>query len=178
MPLAKGSSKAVISRNIKELMDHGHPQDQSVAIAYKEAGLSKDEEDAMAVRSCDVEAAIESAVYRRCLAGLYAGGPGSGPKPGIGAVHDAAMKLGFGNPVEKSIGHDYSRQTSTTYQHPDTGHTLRVSQGRNLFNGRSENFYSLKDKGGKVVHADALPDQVSDDQAAGIHNTLAKAMHI
>lgn len=41
MPLMKGSSKEVISENIAELMRAGHPQDQAIAIAYKEAGKSK-----------------------------------------------------------------------------------------------------------------------------------------
>lgn len=41
MPLKKGKSKAVISENISELRHSGRPQDQSVAIAMKEAGKSK-----------------------------------------------------------------------------------------------------------------------------------------
>ena len=40
MPLEKGSSDEVISRNIAELVKAGHPQDQAVAIAYKKAGRS------------------------------------------------------------------------------------------------------------------------------------------
>ena len=40
-PLKKGSSNIVISKNIAELMNSGHPQDQAIAIAYKEAGRSK-----------------------------------------------------------------------------------------------------------------------------------------
>lgn len=42
MPLLKGSSKEVISSNIRELMGAGHPQDQSIAIAYKVAGKAKE----------------------------------------------------------------------------------------------------------------------------------------
>ena len=41
MPLAKGSSKATISKNIKEMRHAGHPQDQSVAAAMRSAGKSK-----------------------------------------------------------------------------------------------------------------------------------------
>lgn len=37
MPLARGSSKEVISHNIKKLMDEGYPQKQAVAIALSEA---------------------------------------------------------------------------------------------------------------------------------------------
>jgi len=40
LPLEKGSSQAVISRNIKELIESGHPQKQAVAIALKKAGKS------------------------------------------------------------------------------------------------------------------------------------------
>lgn len=42
MPLEKGSSKETISKNIKELIEAGHPPDQAKAIAYREAGLAQD----------------------------------------------------------------------------------------------------------------------------------------
>lgn len=41
MPLKKGKSKKVISENISELRHAGHPENQSIAIAMKEAGKSK-----------------------------------------------------------------------------------------------------------------------------------------
>ncbi len=40
MPLAKGKSKKVISSNIKEMMESGHPQKQSVAAALNQARKS------------------------------------------------------------------------------------------------------------------------------------------
>jgi hypothetical protein len=41
MPLKKGSSPAVISSNIGELINAGHPKDQAAAIAYKTAKKKK-----------------------------------------------------------------------------------------------------------------------------------------
>lgn len=41
MPLEKGSSKEVIARNIAKLRREGYPEDQAVAIAYRQAGKSK-----------------------------------------------------------------------------------------------------------------------------------------
>lgn len=43
MPLKKGSSQAVISSNIAELIRSGRDPDQAAAIAYKTAGLTSDE---------------------------------------------------------------------------------------------------------------------------------------
>lgn len=41
MPLKKGKSKKIISENIAELIRSGRTKAQAVAIAMKEAGLSK-----------------------------------------------------------------------------------------------------------------------------------------
>lgn len=40
MPVAKGKSSKVISKNIKEMIATGHPQAQAVAAALKAAGKS------------------------------------------------------------------------------------------------------------------------------------------
>ena len=47
MPLEKGSSNEVVGHNIAELRAAGHPEDQSVAIAMKEAGRSKADSEKM-----------------------------------------------------------------------------------------------------------------------------------
>lgn len=41
MPLKKGSSKKVISQNIRTEMAHGKPQKQAIAIAMNKAGKSR-----------------------------------------------------------------------------------------------------------------------------------------
>ena len=41
MPLSKGSSKETISKNIKEMMSSGHPQNQAVAAALSNARRTK-----------------------------------------------------------------------------------------------------------------------------------------
>ena len=40
MPLKKGTSKSVISRNIKEMKKAGHPQEQAVAASLNQARKS------------------------------------------------------------------------------------------------------------------------------------------
>jgi hypothetical protein len=41
MPLKAGSSREVVSENIREMMRSGHPQAQAVAASLKKAGLSR-----------------------------------------------------------------------------------------------------------------------------------------
>ena len=41
MPLKKGSSKKIVSANIRELRQSGRPQKQAVAIALSTAGKGK-----------------------------------------------------------------------------------------------------------------------------------------
>ena len=43
MPLKSGSSDETISANIAQLVSEGYPQDQAIAIAYREAGRSNQE---------------------------------------------------------------------------------------------------------------------------------------
>ena len=41
MPLMAGSSKGVVSENIREMMHAGHPQDQAVAASLHKAGKGR-----------------------------------------------------------------------------------------------------------------------------------------
>lgn len=41
VPLMKGSSRNIVSENIRELMKAGHPENQAIAIAMKQSGQSK-----------------------------------------------------------------------------------------------------------------------------------------
>ena len=41
MPLKEGSSQPTISANIREMMHHGHPQNQAIAASMREAGKSR-----------------------------------------------------------------------------------------------------------------------------------------
>lgn len=41
MPLKKGSSKKVVSENIREMIESGHPRDQAIAASLSNARKSK-----------------------------------------------------------------------------------------------------------------------------------------
>lgn len=41
MPLKKGNSRKVVSENIREMVESGHPQKQAVAAALNNAGKSR-----------------------------------------------------------------------------------------------------------------------------------------
>lgn len=41
MPLMNGTSRAVVSENIREMVNAGHPQDQAVAAALQHAGKGR-----------------------------------------------------------------------------------------------------------------------------------------
>lgn len=40
-PLRKGTSRATVAANIREMKNAGHPTDQAVAAALREAGVPK-----------------------------------------------------------------------------------------------------------------------------------------
>lgn len=57
MPLEKGSSREVVSRNISEMVKHGHPQKQAVAASLRNAR----EGDNGTVVGCD-ESALDASI--------------------------------------------------------------------------------------------------------------------
>lgn len=50
MPMATGSSDAVIAENIREMVNAGRPQDQAIAAAYRMAGKSRKKKKSSAKR--------------------------------------------------------------------------------------------------------------------------------
>jgi 8-oxo-dGTP pyrophosphatase MutT (NUDIX family) len=85
MPLEKGSSNEVVGHNIAELRAAGHPEDQSIAIAMKEAGRSK--ADTETVKAAGVLTIADGAVLflRRGNGGDHPGEwafPGGHIEPG------------------------------------------------------------------------------------------------
>jgi hypothetical protein len=91
MPLAKGSSQAVISQNIEELMNAGHSREQAAAIAYKEAG--KDTADS--AREVDNNGWIEVKNNPLSKVGVfpYSGGQVGGDPTKIYNVYRPAEEL-------------------------------------------------------------------------------------
>ncbi len=63
MPLEPGKSKEVISRNIAELIRAGHKPDQAEAIAYKEAGETKDDDTGKTFRIYDKDTSGSARQY-------------------------------------------------------------------------------------------------------------------
>jgi hypothetical protein len=100
MPLEKGSSKEVVSRNIATERNAGKPEAQAVAIAMKTAGKSRSD----AMKSiCDSMAEVSERLD------TYAdGGPGSGPQKGGGkGFHEGEFNLSQGQ--VKTIGKSLKR---------------------------------------------------------------------
>jgi hypothetical protein len=68
MPLLEGSSDEVISHNIKEMMDAGHPQDQAIAAAYRKAGRSKKDHGTMKKCTLFVKSMLEARIEEPSVA--------------------------------------------------------------------------------------------------------------
>lgn len=63
MPLFKGTSQSVISENIREMRNAGHPEDQAAAAAYRMAGKSSKKKPAKAPAKKGVKGAPKPAFF-------------------------------------------------------------------------------------------------------------------
>lgn len=63
MPLAKGKSAKVVSKNIGTLIGEGYPQKQAVAIAYSKAGLSKKKSKKKVAKKKSAKKKAKKSVY-------------------------------------------------------------------------------------------------------------------
>jgi hypothetical protein len=81
MPLKSGHSRATVSENIAELIRSGRPRDQAVAIAYRKAGLSDAEGEALMTDALDALQSGIPAPDRRTLdlgtSDVHVAGPGN-----------------------------------------------------------------------------------------------------
>jgi hypothetical protein len=74
MPLEKGSSQKVISTNIKEMMNSGHPQKQAIAASMNNAGKAKDSNDPWCkLAECWSGAAKDASMFHPIKANLNMG---------------------------------------------------------------------------------------------------------
>ena len=76
MPLEPGSSQEAVSKNIETEMHHGKPQKQAIAIAMKEAGMSKSKDGGPGTPS-DPEYSRQP----KSVGGGKSGGPGTSSDP-------------------------------------------------------------------------------------------------
>ena len=89
MPLKRGKSQAVISKNIREMVAAGHPKAQAIAAAMRMAGKSMPQKPKETVKEDKVEAKFPdekmpmkggaSKTCPTCGQAMPAAGPGSGP---------------------------------------------------------------------------------------------------
>lgn len=120
MPLTKGTSREVISANIRELIEAGHPQAQAVAIALEKAGQSR---DAVAAGVAFMTPGEEFLFLRR--------GPGSGDHvgewsfPGGRIEQGEDAKAAAAREVHEEIGYEVDPET--------LGPLLSVTGGFNTY---------------------------------------------
>lgn len=102
MPLEKGSSNEVVSRNIAELRAAGHPEDQAVAIAMKEAGKSRSDAEMISAAGIAFIANGKVLLLKRGDGGDYPGHwafPGGHIEPGEtpeqAAVRECVEETGY-----------------------------------------------------------------------------------
>lgn len=99
MPLEKGSSRAVISANIAELVHAGHSQAQAAAIAYKQAGKDALPLAAGILYACAGKVLLlkrsDAAAEEPGTWGFPAGHLEEGESPLLAALRESREEIGF-----------------------------------------------------------------------------------
>jgi len=82
MPLMSGSSKEVISENIREMVNAGHPQDQAIAAAYDKANKGKKKKKPLKFKKGGLHTSTGTAQGKKISASAHAkaASGGLGPK--------------------------------------------------------------------------------------------------
>ncbi len=103
MPLLKGSSKEIVSENIREARNAGHPENQAVAMAMRSADESKGKKKSKKAKSGKKTIEPKSAGQKPITfkeGGLH-GSTGTKPGQKISAAKHAEAKSGKLGPKAK-----------------------------------------------------------------------------